>query len=108
VRDAIVIGRHFGGCSLLQAFPDVDTVTPTSVGSLRLIILVTHSTQMTHANMARSNTRIVPNSFYVGCEDIKATRQFVLYLGTEELKCDSQTEGMPLQTFSMDLLLERV
>ncbi len=37
--------------------------------------------------------------FYNGCEDIKATRQIVLYPGTEKFKLDAKTEVMPLQTF---------
>jgi len=45
--------------------------------------------------------------FYIGCEDIKASRQFVLYPGAERFKFDPKTEVMPLQTFLKELLLER-
>jgi len=34
--------------------------------------------------------------FYIGCEDIKATRQIVLYPGRERYKLDPSTEVMPL------------
>ena len=34
--------------------------------------------------------------FYIGCEDIKATRQLVLYPGRETYKIDPKTEVMPL------------
>jgi predicted AAA+ superfamily ATPase len=34
--------------------------------------------------------------FYNGCEDIKATRQFVLYPGEERFRIDATTEVMPL------------
>jgi len=34
--------------------------------------------------------------FYIGCEDIKATRQIVLYPGRERYKLDPRTEVMPL------------
>ena len=34
--------------------------------------------------------------FYVACEDIKATRQIVLYPGRERYKLDPRTEVMPL------------
>lgn len=34
--------------------------------------------------------------FYIGCEDIRATRQIVLYPGTERYKLDRKTEVMPL------------
>ena len=36
--------------------------------------------------------------FYNGCEDIKATRQIVLYPGNERFKLDKETEVMPLAT----------
>jgi hypothetical protein len=36
--------------------------------------------------------------FYIGCEDIKATRQIVLYPGEERFKLDAKTEVMPLET----------
>jgi predicted AAA+ superfamily ATPase len=45
--------------------------------------------------------------FYIGCEDIKASRQFVLYPGAERFRFDPKTEVMPLQTFLKELLLER-
>lgn len=37
--------------------------------------------------------------FYNGCEDIKATRQIVLYPGEEKFKLNAKTEVMSLQTF---------
>ena len=37
--------------------------------------------------------------FYNGCEDIRATRQIVLYPGTEKFKLNAKTEVMSLQTF---------
>ncbi len=45
--------------------------------------------------------------FYIGCEDIKATRQFVLYPGAERFRFDPKTEVMPLQMFLKDLMLEQ-
>jgi uncharacterized protein len=36
--------------------------------------------------------------FYIGCEDIHATRQIVLYPGDERFKLDAKTEVMPLET----------
>ena len=36
--------------------------------------------------------------FYNGCEDIKATRQIVLYPGEERFKLDKKTEVMPLSS----------
>ncbi len=40
--------------------------------------------------------------FYNGCEDIKATRQIVLYPGTERFKLDKKTEVMPLTSLLTD------
>ena len=40
--------------------------------------------------------------FYNGCEDIKATRQIVLYPGEERFKLDKKTEVMPLQKLLKD------
>jgi uncharacterized protein len=45
--------------------------------------------------------------FYIGCEDIKAVRQIVLYPGDETYKLDRRTEVMPLGTFLSDVLPER-
>jgi uncharacterized protein len=41
--------------------------------------------------------------FYIGCEDIKATRQIVLYPGEERFKFDRGTEVMSLQIFLKEL-----
>lgn len=35
--------------------------------------------------------------FHIGCEDLKATRQIVLYPGTEAYRIDPKTEVMPLE-----------
>ena len=37
--------------------------------------------------------------FYIGCEDIRATRRIVLYPGDEHFKLDAKTEVMPLEIF---------
>jgi len=42
--------------------------------------------------------------FYVGCEDIRAIRQIVLYPGDERFKLDAKTEVMSLRMFLADLL----
>jgi hypothetical protein len=44
-----------------------------------------------------------PNKgFYIGCQDIRATRQIVIYPGTERYKLDPKTEVM-----SLDVLLRK-
>ena len=42
--------------------------------------------------------------FYIGCEDIRATRQIVLYPSDERFNLDARTEVMPLRTFLSDVL----
>ena len=41
--------------------------------------------------------------FYIGCADIGATRQIVLYPGTESFKLDAKTEVMPLSKVLSEL-----
>jgi len=41
--------------------------------------------------------------FYIGCDDIKATRQLVLYPGEQRFPVDKNTEAMPLQALLADL-----
>jgi predicted AAA+ superfamily ATPase len=42
--------------------------------------------------------------FHIGCEDIKATRQIVLYPGTETYRIDPKTEVMPLERLVGELI----
>jgi len=42
--------------------------------------------------------------FYIGCEDLKATRQIVLYPGTERFRIDAKTEVMSLNQFQQQEL----
>jgi uncharacterized protein len=42
--------------------------------------------------------------FYIGCEDIKAVRQIVLYPGDDTFKLDAKTDVMPLRTLLSDFL----
>jgi len=44
--------------------------------------------------------------FYIGCTDIQAARQIVLYPGDVRYKLDPKTEVMPLKTFLADVLPE--
>ena len=53
----------------------------------------------------RSISNPAPNKgFYIGCEDIRATRQIVLYPGDERFNLDAKTEVMPLRIFLSDVL----
>ncbi len=53
----------------------------------------------------RSISNPLPSKgFHIGCEDIKATRQIVLYPGTETYRIDPKTEVMPLEHLIGELL----
>ena len=53
----------------------------------------------------RSISNPAPNKgFYIGCEDIRATRQIVLYPGDERYSLDAKTEVMPLRIFLSNVL----
>ena len=45
--------------------------------------------------------------FYIGCANIKATRQIVLYPGDEKFKLDARTEVMPLRAFTGEVMAEQ-
>jgi predicted AAA+ superfamily ATPase len=52
----------------------------------------------------RSISNPLPSKgFYIGCEDLKATRQVVLYPGTETYRIDPKTEVMPLERLIREL-----
>jgi len=56
----------------------------------------------------RSIGNPVPSKgFYIGCEDVRATKQVVLYPGDERFKLDAKTEVMSLQTFMSGILQEK-
>ena len=45
--------------------------------------------------------------FYIGCDDIKATRSIVLYPGQETFNLDAKVEVMPLQALLVEKALHR-
>lgn len=108
-----VVGASWEGMlieNILDALPA--TVRPTfyrSAAGAEIDLVIEFSGKERWAvEIKRSLSNPGPSKgFYIGCEDVKATRQFVLYPGTERFKLDPKTEVMPLQTFLMDLLLER-
>lgn len=108
-----VVGASWEGMlieNILDALPE--TVRPTfyrSAAGAEIDLVIEFSGKERWAvEIKRSLSNPGPSKgFYIGCEDVKATRQFVLYPGTERFKLDPKTEVMPLQTFLMDLLLER-
>ena len=108
-----VVGASWEGMlieNILDALPA--TVRPTfyrSAAGAEIDLVIEFSGRERWAvEIKRSLSNPGPSKgFYIGCEDIKATRQFVLYPGTERFKFDPKTEVMPLQTFLTDLLLER-
>ena len=52
----------------------------------------------------RSISNPVPNKgFYIGCADLKAIRQIVLYPGKESYRTDPRSEVMSLDQFMKEL-----
>ncbi|CAN5675609.1 ATP-binding protein [soil metagenome] len=108
-----VVGASWEGMlieNILDALPA--TVRPTfyrSAAGAEIDLVIEFSGKERWAiEIKRSLSNPGPSKgFYIGCEDIKATRQFVLYPGEERFKFDPKTEVMPLQNFLVELLWER-
>ena len=80
----------------------------TSVGAEIDLVLETAPKQRWAIEIKRSISDPKPSKgFYIGCEDIRATRQIVLYPGDETFKLDKKTTVMSLRTFLSELLTER-
>jgi predicted AAA+ superfamily ATPase len=54
----------------------------------------------------RSLSPTPSKGFYIGCEDIQATRRFVLYPGKERYSIGATTEAIPLDAF-VELIISR-
>ncbi len=70
----------------------------TAVGAEIDLVLEINSKTLWAIEIKRSVSNPAPSKgFHIGCADIKASRQIVLYPGTEVYKIDSKTEVMPLK-----------
>lgn len=80
----------------------------TSVGAEIDLVLEVAPKQRWAIEIKRSISDPKPSrGFYIGCEDINATRQIVLYPGDEMFKLNAKTTVMPLQALLSELPSER-
>ncbi len=100
-----VVGASWEGMlleNILDALPQTARASfyRTSAGAEIDLVIEFSAKQRWAIEIKRSLGSPVPSKgFYNGCEDIKATRQIVLYPGEEKFKLNAKTEVMPLQTF---------
>jgi len=52
----------------------------------------------------RSSAPSQPKGFHAACEDIEATKRFIIYTGTDTFSMPGQTPALPLQAFLTVLL----
>jgi uncharacterized protein len=80
----------------------------TSAGAEIDLVLQVAPKQRWAIEIKRSISDPKPSKgFYLGCEDINATRQIVLYPGDERFNLDAKTTVMSLKEFLSELPLER-
>ncbi len=105
-----VVGPSWEGMlieNILSALPPTVRTSfyRTSAGAEIDMVIEFSAKQRWAIEIKRSLGSPAPSKgFYNGCEDIKATRQIVLYPGTDRFKLDAKTEVMPLATFLRDEL----
>jgi uncharacterized protein len=108
-----VVGASWEGMlieNILDALPATarPTFYRTSAGAEIDLVIEFNAKERWAIEVKRSLGNPAPSKgFYIGCEDIRATKQIVLYPGDERYSLDPKTEVMPLQIFLSDLLLER-
>jgi predicted AAA+ superfamily ATPase len=108
-----VVGASWEGMlieNILDALPAAarPTFYRTSAGAEIDLVIEFNAKERWAIEVKRSLANPAPSKgFYIGCEDIRATKQIVLYPGDERYSLAPKTEVMPLQIFLSDLLLER-
>ena len=108
-----IVGVSWEGMLLENILSTVPNTTRawfyrTSVGAEIDLVLEAVPNQRWAIEIKRSLGDPKPSKgFYIGCEDIKATRQIVLYPGNETFKLDAETKVMSLQVFLSELLSEQ-
>ena len=97
-----VVGSSWEGLlieNVLNALPPTarPTFYRTSAGAEIDLVIEFSAKEKWAIEVKRSLGSPAPSKgFYVGCADINATRQIVLYPGTESFMLDAKTEVMPL------------
>lgn len=108
-----VVGASWEGMlieNILDALPA--SARPTfyrSAAGAEIDLVIEYSAKERWAiEIKRSISNPAPSKgFYVGSEDIRATRRIVLYPGEENFHLDAKTEVMPLKTLLSDPMLEK-
>ncbi len=104
-----VVGASWEGMlieNILDALPATTRTTfyRTSAGAEIDLVIEFSAKERWAIEVKRSIGSPAPSKgFYIGCEDIKATRQIVLYPGDERFKLDAKTEVMPLNLLLPEL-----
>ena len=99
-----VVGPSWEGMlieNILSALPATARTSfyRTSAGAEIDLVIEFNAKERWAIEIKRSLGNPAPSrGFYNGCEDIKATRQIVLYPGEERFRLDKKTEVMPLET----------
>ena len=96
--------------NVLDALPATarPTFYRTSAGAEVDLVIEFSAKERWAVEIKRSLGNPAPSrGFYIGCGDVQATRQIVLYPGDERFSLDAKTEVMSLQTFMSDVLPER-
>jgi uncharacterized protein len=97
-----IVGASWEGMlieNILDALPvnARSTFYRTSAGAEIDLVIEFSAKERWAVEIKRSLSSPAPSrGFYLGCQDIKATRQIVLYPGEERFKVDAKTEVMPL------------
>jgi len=108
-----VVGSSWEGMLIENILSSVPAATQawfyrTSVGAEIDLVLEVAPKQRWAIEIKRSISDPKPSrGFYIGCEDINATRQIVLYPGDERFNLDAKTTVMSLQTLLSELPSER-
>ena len=108
-----VVGSSWEGMLIENILSKLSTTTQawfyrTSVGAEIDLILETAPGKRWAIEIKRSLGDPKPSKgFYIGCENIQATRQIVLYPGDETFNLNAETKVMPLQAFLSEMLSER-
>jgi uncharacterized protein len=108
-----VVGASWEGMlieNILDALPATARATfyRTSAGAEIDLVIEFSARERWAVEVKRSLGNPAPSKgFYIGCEDIRATKQVVLYPGDERFRLDTKTEVMSLQAFMSDTLPEK-
>jgi predicted AAA+ superfamily ATPase len=107
-----VVGSSWEGMLIENILSAASTTTQawfyrTAVGAEIDLVLEIAPKERWAIEIKRSVSDPKPSKgFYIGCEDVKAKRQIVLYPGNETFKLDVKTTVMPLQALLAELSSE--